>query len=73
VTAPGPSSLVEPLTPREEEVLRLMAAGLSNREIAEELIVAVGTVKAHLHHIYGKLGVGGRMEAAARARERQLL
>jgi LuxR family maltose regulon positive regulatory protein len=70
---PGPSPLVEPLTSREEEVLRLMAAGLSNREIAEELIVAVGTVKAHLHHIYGKLGVGRRTEAAARARELQLL
>lgn len=72
VAASGPP-LIEPLTPREEEVLRLMAAGLSNREIAEELIIAVGTVKAHLHHIYGKLGVRGRTEAAARARELLLL
>jgi LuxR family maltose regulon positive regulatory protein len=69
----GPSPLVEPLTPRETEVLQLMAAGLSNREIAEALIVAVGTVKAHLHHIYGKLAVRSRTEAAARARELDLL
>lgn len=67
------AALIEPLTPREEEVLRLMATGLSNREIAQELIIALGTVKAHLHHIYGKLGVGGRTAAAARARELGLL
>jgi LuxR family maltose regulon positive regulatory protein len=72
-TEPRPSPLIEPLTPRETEVLRLMAAGLSNRQIAEELIVAIGTVKAHLHHIYGKLGVRSRTEAAARARELHLL
>jgi LuxR family maltose regulon positive regulatory protein len=71
--APGPSPLVEPLTEREMEVLHLMAAGLSNREIAAELVLAMGTVKAHLHNIYGKLGVRGRVEAAARARELQLL
>ena len=65
--------LVEPLTEREMEVLRLMAAGLSNREIAEELILAMGTVKAHLHNIYGKLDVRGRTQAAARARELRLL
>ncbi len=73
VAAPGPSPLVEPLTERETEVLRLMAAGLSNREIADELVLAMGTVKAHLHNIYGKLGVRGRVEAAARARELHLL
>ncbi len=65
--------LVEPLTERELEVLRLMAAGLSNREIAGELVLAMGTVKAHLHNIYGKLGVRGRTQAAARARELELL
>jgi LuxR family maltose regulon positive regulatory protein len=70
---PSPSPLVEPLTVRETEVLQLMAAGLSNRQIADELIVALGTVKAHLHHIYGKLGVRSRTEAAARARELSLL
>jgi LuxR family maltose regulon positive regulatory protein len=71
--APRPSPLVEPLTERETEVLRLMAAGLSNREIADELVLAMGTVKAHLHNIYGKLGVRGRVQAAARARELLLL
>ena len=71
--ATGPSPLVEPLTERELEVLRLMAAGLSNREIATELVLAMGTVKAHLHNIYGKLGVRGRTQAAARARELGLL
>jgi LuxR family maltose regulon positive regulatory protein len=65
--------LVEPLTEREMEVLRLMAAGLSNREIAAQLVLAMGTVKAHLHNIYGKLGVRGRTQAAARARELSLL
>jgi LuxR family maltose regulon positive regulatory protein len=70
---PRSSPLIEPLTARETEVLRLMAVGLSNREIAEELIVAIGTVKAHLHHIYGKLGVRSRTEAAARGRELHLL
>jgi LuxR family maltose regulon positive regulatory protein len=54
-------------------VLHLMAAGLSNREIADELVLAMGTVKAHLHHIYGKLGVRGRVQAAARARELHLI
>jgi LuxR family maltose regulon positive regulatory protein len=71
--APGPSPLVEPLTEREMEVLHLMVAGLSNREIADELVLAMGTVKAHLHNIYGKLGVRGRVQAATRARELQLL
>jgi LuxR family maltose regulon positive regulatory protein len=67
------SALVEPLTEREIEVLRLMATGLSNREIAAELVVAMGTVKAHLHNVYGKLGVRTRGRAAARARELGLL
>ena len=70
---PGAHHLVEPLTEREMEVLRLMAAGLSNREIADELVLAMGTVKAHLHNVYGKLGVRGRTQAAARARELHLL
>ena len=62
-------SLVEPLSERELEVLRLIAAGLSNREIAEELYIAVGTVKRHINHIYGKLGVHSRTQALVRARE----
>jgi LuxR family maltose regulon positive regulatory protein len=66
-------SLVEPLSERELEVLRLIAAGLSNREIAQELFIAVGTVKRHTNHIYGKLGVHSRTEAVVRARELGLL
>lgn len=74
---PRPPSLdaghIEPLSERELEVLRLMASGLSNQEIAERLYLAVGTVKAHLHHIYGKLGAQGRTQAVARSRELNLL
>lgn len=69
-TAPA---LVEPLTDRELEVLRLIAAGLTNREIAEQLSVVVGTVKAHNNNIYGKLGASNRVQALARARELGLL
>jgi LuxR family maltose regulon positive regulatory protein len=54
-------------------VLQLAAVGRSNREIAQELVVTPGTVKRHLHNIYGKLGVRNRTEAAARARELSLL
>jgi LuxR family maltose regulon positive regulatory protein len=46
----------------------LLAAGLSNREIAERLIITVGTVKWYFNHLYAKLGVRGRLEAVARAR-----
>lgn len=62
-----PSSLDEPLSQRELEVLRLLTAGRSNQAIADELIIAVGTVKRHLHSIFGKLGVESRGEAIARA------
>jgi LuxR family maltose regulon positive regulatory protein len=65
--------LVEPLSARELEVLHLVAAGLSNREIAERLVVATGTVKKHLNNIFGKLGVNSRTQAMARARELNLL
>jgi LuxR family maltose regulon positive regulatory protein len=68
-----PSAMVEPLTERELEVLHLVADGLSNEEIAEQLIIAIGTVKAHVHHIYGKLEVSGRVQALVRARELDLL
>lgn len=63
----------EPLSPRELEALRLIAAGLTNREIAQALVVSPETVKKHALSIYGKLGVGNRTEAAARARELGLL
>jgi len=61
-------NLLEPLTDREIEVLRLVAAGLSNAAIAEQLVVSVGTVKTHLKHIFGKLAVESRTQAVAQAR-----
>jgi LuxR family maltose regulon positive regulatory protein len=70
---PSPATLAEPLTPRELDVLRLIAAGKSNGEIAATLVVAVSTVKAHINNIFGKLGVTSRTQALARARELQLL
>jgi len=68
--APG---LAEPLTGRELEVLRLMAAGKSNQRIAHDLVVALDTVKKHVTHVLGKLGAANRTEAVARARELGLL
>lgn len=65
--------LPEPLSAREQDVLRLIAAGLTNREIAQTLIISPETVKKHTGNIYSKLGVGNRIEAAARARELDLL
>ena len=66
-------SLIEPLTQRELEVLRLIAQGLSNREISERLFLALITVKGHNQRIFGKLQVQRRTEAVARARELGLL
>jgi LuxR family maltose regulon positive regulatory protein len=65
-------ALVEALSERELEVMRLVAAGLSNREIADQLVLSLGTVKTHIHHIYGKLEVRNRAQAIARARELKL-
>jgi LuxR family transcriptional regulator, maltose regulon positive regulatory protein len=72
---PGPhqTGLVEPLTERELEVLRLLAAGRSNAEMAAGLFVEQSTVKTHLIHLYGKLGVHSRTQAVARARALRLL
>jgi DNA-binding NarL/FixJ family response regulator len=64
---------VEPLSPRELEVLHQLAAGRSNVEIARALFVAPGTVKAHLNHIFGKLEATSRLQAVAHAREAGLL
>jgi len=69
----GPSPLVEPLTKRELEVLRLVAQGASNRAIAESLVVTTGTIKTHVSRIMGKLGARNRTEAVARARELDML
>ncbi len=73
VSAAPPVPLPEPLSVRELEVLRLAQAGLSNREIAERLVVTVGTVKTHLHNVYAKLDARTRTHALARARELGLL
>ncbi len=54
------------LTPRETEILRLLAHGRSNQQIADELVLSVRTVERHIGNIYGKLGVGNRTELAAR-------
>ena len=74
LATPAPvHSLFEPLTERELEVLRLLVAGLSNATMAQELVITVGTVKSHINHIYGKLGVQSRSQAIARAHSLHLL
>jgi LuxR family maltose regulon positive regulatory protein len=70
---PPAQPLIEPLSERELEVLRLMALGLSNREISERLFLALSTVKGHNRRIFGKLEVQRRTEAVARGRELGLL
>jgi LuxR family maltose regulon positive regulatory protein len=75
--SPLPSSrslgLVEPLSPREQRVLRLLAAGLSNPEIAQELVVSVNTVKTHVQSIYRKLNVTSRSQARQAAHNLSLI
>jgi LuxR family transcriptional regulator, maltose regulon positive regulatory protein len=70
---PSTQALVEPLSEREIEVLHLIAAGLANRDIADQLVIAVGTVKRHINNIYGKLDVRNRTQAVAKARELGIL
>ena len=70
---PGQGSLVEPLTDREVEVLRLLDTHLSAPEMAEELVISRHTVRTHIKRIYGKLGVHNRADAVRRARELALL
>jgi LuxR family maltose regulon positive regulatory protein len=60
--------LLEPITERELEVLRLLNSDLSNREIATSLFLSLNTVKSHTKHIYSKLGVRARHQAVARAK-----
>jgi LuxR family maltose regulon positive regulatory protein len=62
-----------PLTPRELAILRLIAVGLRNQEIAGELSISPATVKRHIANIYAKLGAGHRTEALVRANELNLL
>jgi DNA-binding NarL/FixJ family response regulator len=61
------------LTPREIEIIRMLAAGLRNRAIGEKLFISEGTVKVHLHRIYEKLSVGGRLELVLYARNKGLV
>lgn len=68
-----PSALVEPLGGRELEILQLIASGLSNREIATELFIALSTVKWHINNLYSKLGVHSRTQAVVRGQELDLL
>jgi predicted ATPase/DNA-binding CsgD family transcriptional regulator len=70
--AAPPVLLVEPLTDREQEILQLIAAGLSNQAIADRLILSVGTVKWYTTQIYGKLGVGNRAQAVRNAQQMNL-
>lgn len=65
--------MLEPLTEREHEILLLVSRGMSNRDIADTLVLARGTIKAHCHNIYSKLGVSNRTQALLKAQELGLL
>ncbi len=65
--------MVEPLSDRELEVLHMIASGATNQAIAERFVITVGTVKSHIHHIFGKLDARNRTDAVAQARKRKLL
>ena len=69
---PASDGLVEELTPREHEVLRLLATGASNREIGAQLFISEGTVKNHISNILGRLGLRDRTQAAIYAKEHGL-
>ena len=73
VLSPRPSALVEPLSARELEILRLIASGKSNAEVAQALVIALSTVKTHTNSIFGKLQVTSRTQAISLARDLQLL
>ncbi len=68
-----PGEMLNPLTPRELEIMRLIGKGYSNPEIASELVVTINTIKKHTSNIYSKLGVNGRTQAIAHAHELNLL
>ncbi len=65
--------LIEPLSPREREILHLIARGASNQEIAAQLVITLNTAKQHVKHILAKLAVANRTQAVARARALDLL
>lgn len=69
----GGDTLITPLSQREIEVLRLMGEGMSNKEIADRLVIGVSTVRTHVEHILQKLAVSGRTEAAVKAMRKGLI
>jgi DNA-binding NarL/FixJ family response regulator len=69
----GMREVTDALTPREVEIVRMVAAGLRNKEISDRLSISEGTVKIHLHHIYEKLHLEGRLELALYAQTKGLL
>ena len=69
----GLADAVRVLTPRELEVVKMVATGMRNKQIAERLTITEGTVKIHLHSIYQKVNVSGRVELSIYAREKSLL
>jgi LuxR family maltose regulon positive regulatory protein len=73
IEMPVASNLIEPLSQRELEVLRLIVEGATNKEIANELVLTVNTVKRHISNIFGKLHVSNRVQAIAQARQLNLL
>lgn len=68
-STPGASLLLESLSPQEERVLRLLASGNSNADIARELVVSVNTIRTQLQSVYRKLNVSNRVEASNTARQ----
>jgi LuxR family maltose regulon positive regulatory protein len=72
VTQPPVQLLIEPLSQRELEVLKLIEAGYSNQEIATKLVISIATVKRHISNIYAKLGAESRTQAISRGRELEL-
>ena len=73
LSASSEETIIEPLSKRELEILGLVSKGLSNKEIAEKLFIAEGTVKNHLSNILAKLNVKDRMQAVLKAKERNLI
>jgi DNA-binding NarL/FixJ family response regulator len=71
--APPPARRSDPLSPREVEILGLVAQGFRNADVAKRLFISPKTVKTHLQHIYAKLDVNSRTEAAVKAKEAGLL
>ena len=69
MTQPSMQLLIEPLTAREVEVLKLIKTGCSNQDIADQLVISIPTVKRHISNIYAKLGVNSRTQALAIGKE----